>query len=49
MYWRERALLAQVLIGKLPDEVDGYKGPDVVSKVPIVSSGNQPIPSGTQP
>jgi hypothetical protein len=48
-YWRERALFAQILKGKLPDEADGYRGPDVVSKAPIISSGNHLISSGSQP
>jgi cobalt-zinc-cadmium efflux system outer membrane protein len=48
-YWRERARLAQILNGKLPDEVDGSWGIVATSTAQITSSGNQLISSGTQP
>lgn len=48
-YWRERSRLAQILVGKLPDEGDGSRGAIAVPTAPIVSLGNQPISSGNQP
>jgi cobalt-zinc-cadmium efflux system outer membrane protein len=46
-YWRERTRLAQILNGKLPDEMDG--GADVPSAASITSEANRLIPSGAQP
>lgn len=46
-YWRERTLLAQILHGKLPDEMDGGAG--TPSAASITSEANRLIPSGTQP
>jgi hypothetical protein len=46
-YWRERTRFAQILNGKLPDEMDGGAG--VPSAASITSEANRLIPSGTQP
>jgi cobalt-zinc-cadmium efflux system outer membrane protein len=46
-YWRERTLFAQILYGKLPDEMDGGAG--TPSAASITSEANRLIPSGTQP
>jgi cobalt-zinc-cadmium efflux system outer membrane protein len=48
-YWQERSRLAQILIGKLPDEADGDRGIIAASTAPIASSGNQFLSSGNQP
>jgi cobalt-zinc-cadmium efflux system outer membrane protein len=44
-YWRERALLAQIRIGKLPEEAEGAGVPSAAT---ITSEANRLIPSGTQ-
>jgi outer membrane protein, heavy metal efflux system len=46
-YWRERTRFAQILYGKLPDEMDG--GADVPSAASITSEANRLVPSGIQP
>ena len=46
-YWRERTLFAQILYGKLPDEMDGGAG--TPSAASITSEANRLIPSGIQP
>jgi cobalt-zinc-cadmium efflux system outer membrane protein len=43
-YWRERTRLAQILYGKLPDEMDGIAG--TPSAASITSQANRLIPSG---
>ncbi len=48
-YWRERARLAQILNGKLPDEADRTTGPAAVPRTQIFPSENQLISSGNQP
>jgi cobalt-zinc-cadmium efflux system outer membrane protein len=48
-YWRERALLAQILNGKLPDELEGNRAAVAISTAQATSSGNQLISSGNQP
>jgi outer membrane protein, heavy metal efflux system len=45
-YWRERTRFAQILYGKLPDEMDGIAG--TPSAASITSQANQSIPSGAQ-
>ena len=46
-YWRERTRFAQILNGKLPDEMDGGAGTPLAAS--ITSEANRLIPSGTQP
>jgi hypothetical protein len=46
-YWWERTHFAQILYGKLPDEMDGGAG--TPSAASITSEANRLIPSGTQP
>ena len=46
-YWRERTRFAQILNGKLPDEMDGGAG--TPSAASITSEANRLIPSGIQP
>jgi outer membrane protein, heavy metal efflux system len=45
-YWRERTRFAQILYGKLPDEMDGIAG--TPSAASITSQANRLISSGTQ-
>jgi outer membrane protein, heavy metal efflux system len=46
-YWQERTRFAQILYGKLPEEMDGGAG--APSGASITSEANRLIPSGTQP
>jgi cobalt-zinc-cadmium efflux system outer membrane protein len=48
-YWRERVRLAQILKGKLPDDVDDIRGNAPESAAQITSSMNQTVSSGNQP